>query len=259
MVLFPAMFDSNSSTPQFGTAEYVGTTSSADACQFCKQPIAQQYYRVRGQMACPTCAEIARQQAPTDSHSAYGKALLFGIGGAILGMAGYALLIIILQGWTIGYMSLGVGWVVGKAMLYGSKGFGGRKYQITAAVLTYLAVSMAAVPVQLSFAFKNSHSEQKQVQSDSTQPQQDQQTASGSGQSGASEQGSAEPRMTFWGAIGQLALYGVASPFFDLANPLWGAIGLFILFIGIRIAWRMTAGRPDMDVTGPFDSPPRLA
>jgi len=254
MVLFPAMSDpSNTSIPQFGTAEYVGTPS-ADVCQFCKQPISQQYYRVRGQMACGTCAEIARQQTPTDSHSAYVRALVFGIGGAILGMAGYALLIIILQGWTIGYMSLGVGWVVGKAMLFGSKGFGGRKYQITAAVLTYLAVSMAAVPVQLSFVFKNSHTQQKQVQSDSTQPQQDQgQTQSGSGQSGASEQESHESRMTFWGAIGQLALYGVASPFYDLANPVWGVIGLFILFIGIRIAWRMTAGRPDLEVTGPFN------
>src|ERR1051326_6540337 len=81
MVLFPAMSDpSNTSIPQFGTAEYVGTPS-ADVCQFCKQPISQQYYRVRGQMACGTCAEIARQQTPTDSHSAYVRALVFGIGG----------------------------------------------------------------------------------------------------------------------------------------------------------------------------------
>src|ERR1051325_5725265 len=113
MVLFPAMFDSNSSTPQFGTAEYVGTPG-ADVCQFCKQPISQQYYRVRGQMACGTCGEMARQQMPTDSHSAYGKAVVFGIGAALVGLIGYAILIIILHGWTISYISLGVGYIVGK-------------------------------------------------------------------------------------------------------------------------------------------------
>ena len=261
MVLFTAMFDpANSSTPQFGTAEY-GGTSSADVCQFCKQPISQQYYRVRGQMACGTCAEIARQQSPVDSHSAYGRALLFGIGGAILGMAGYALLIIILQGWTIGYMSLGVGYVVGKAMMMGSNGFGGRKYQITAALLTYAAVAMAALPVQISFAYKRAHAEQKQTQPDQRQAQPDQgQTQSEAEQAGADNQQSHKPSMSFWGAIGRLALFGLASPFYDLQDPVWGVLGLIILFVGIRIAWRMTQGQPDLDVTGPFNnSAPKLA
>src|SRR5690349_11138732 len=104
------MFDSNSSTPQFGTAEYVGTPG-ADVCQFCKQPISQQYYRVREQMACGTCAEMARQQMPADSHSAYVAALLFGIGGAVLGMAGYSTLMIILGGVTFSYFSFGVGYL----------------------------------------------------------------------------------------------------------------------------------------------------
>src|SRR5215510_8589126 len=100
MVLFPTMLDSNSSTPQFGTAEYVGTPS-ADICQFCKQPFAQQYYRVNGAIACGACAEIARQHVTPDSHSAYGRALFWGIGAALLGLIGYATLVIILQGWTI--------------------------------------------------------------------------------------------------------------------------------------------------------------
>jgi len=251
VVSFPAMFDpANTSTPQFGTAEYVGTPG-ADICHFCKQPTPQQYYRVRGQMACGTCAEIARQETPVDSHSAYGRALLFGIGAAVVGMAGYALLIIILQGWTIGYMSLGVGYIVGKAMVIGSKGLGGRKYQITAALLTYAAVSIAAVPVQLSFAYKHAHTETKQVQSD-------QQPTVTEDQS--SDQPSPEPRMSFWGVIGQLALYGLASPFYDLQNSISGVLGLIILFVGIRIAWRITQGQPDLAVTGPYNSSsPKLA
>jgi hypothetical protein len=215
MVLFPAMFDpAHTSTPQFGTAEYVGTPS-ADVCQFCKQPISQQYYRVRRQMACGTCGEIARQQTPVDSHSGYGRSLAFGIGGAVLGMAGYATLMIILKGATIGYFSFGVGYLVGRAMMLGSKGLGGRKYQITAALLTYAAVAFAAVPFGLWTIYE--------------------------------KYGRIVIPNPLW-----MAWYGLASPFYDLDQPFWGAIGLVILFVGIRIAWRMTQGRPDQEVTGPF-------
>jgi hypothetical protein len=223
MVLFPAMFDpANTSTPQFGTAEYAGTPN-ADVCQFCKQPVSQQYYRVREQMACGTCAEIARQQTPVDTHSAYGQALLFGVGAAVAGMAGYATLLIVLKGATIGYFSFGVGYLVGWAMMKGSNGLGGRKYQITAALLTYAAVSVAAVPFELALIYRH------------------------------------YGRLLF-PPLGRLLLYGLASPFYDLQDPLWGAIGLVILFVGIRIAWKITQGRPDMEVTGPFNSSsPRLA
>jgi hypothetical protein len=56
---------------------------------------------------------------------------------------------------------------------------------------------------------------------------------------------------------GQLALVGLTSPFIELENsPGWGAMGLLILFVGIRIAWRIAAGRP-FQIYGPFaDSPP---
>jgi hypothetical protein len=50
--------------------------------------------------------------------------------------------------------------------------------------------------------------------------------------------------------IGVLALVGIASPFLDLQNPTHGLIGLVILFVGIRFAWRFTAGRT-LAVSGP--------
>jgi hypothetical protein len=57
--------------------------------------------------------------------------------------------------------------------------------------------------------------------------------------------------------LGRLALLGLASPFIQLSgNPFWGAMGLLILFFGIRIAWRIAAGRP-FEIYGPFsDSAP---
>jgi hypothetical protein len=54
--------------------------------------------------------------------------------------------------------------------------------------------------------------------------------------------------------LGKLALFGLASPFLELAgNPFGGLIGLVILFVGIRIAVRLTARRP-AEVFGPFDA-----
>jgi hypothetical protein len=51
--------------------------------------------------------------------------------------------------------------------------------------------------------------------------------------------------------LGSLILVGLASPFLELQNPVHGAIGLIILFVGIQIAWRLTAGA-QVDVLGPF-------
>jgi hypothetical protein len=57
-------------------------------------------------------------------------------------------------------------------------------------------------------------------------------------------------------ALLQLAFLGLASPFLELADPLHGAIGLFILFIGIRIAWQTTQ-QTRSALAGPFPSSPR--
>ena len=59
-------------------------------------------------------------------------------------------------------------------------------------------------------------------------------------------------------ALGTLALIGLASPFLDLASPMQGIIGLIILLVGVRIAWRLTAAR-SLKVDGPFDATPAPA
>jgi hypothetical protein len=47
---------------------------------------------------------------------------------------------------------------------------------------------------------------------------------------------------------------GLISPFLELQDPVHGALGLFILFIGLRIAWQLTASAP-LDVEGPYSHP----
>src|SRR5271170_469995 len=141
------------STPQFGTAEYPSAPGT-DTCKSCKQAITGRYYRINGSLACERCTEQVKTQIPKDSHSAFVRGLAFGIGGAILGLilySGFG----ILTGIVIGYISLAVGFIVGKAIRFGSGGIGGRRYQIAAGLLTYAAVSMAAVPIGISMAIKD--------------------------------------------------------------------------------------------------------
>ncbi len=240
--------------PQFGTAEYAATPGS-ERCGSCNQTLGSQYYRVNGTLTCAHCAEQTKLRLPQDSHPVFVRGLVFGIGGAILGLALYSAFGII-TGLMIGYISLAVGYIVGKAIMKGSNGIGGRRYQIAAVLLTYAAVSMAAIPIGISQIIKQKK-EQKQsmvkhaapasVQSD--QPSQ----ATSEVDPDEPEQPSAsgKPKMSMGAALGMLAITGLASPFLELQDPVHGVIGLVILFVGIRIAWSMTAG-VKLDILGPF-------
>jgi hypothetical protein len=81
MLSFRAMSNRgfDNSTPQFGTAEYLGSPA-VDHCHFCQQPIAGSYYRINGEMACRACAQKAQTELPTESHAAYVRGVLFGVG-----------------------------------------------------------------------------------------------------------------------------------------------------------------------------------
>jgi hypothetical protein len=243
-------------TPQFGTAEYA-SQPAGDRCRVCQQPMGGTYYRVNMSRVCPSCAQNMRSAITLDNHSAYVRAVAYGIGAAAAGLIGYAVIAILLQGWVISYMSIGVGWLVGTAMMKGSNGMGGRRYQIAAAVLTYAAVSMAAIPIWIHFAPVPHR--QKQTQ-DQKFEEEERKFGNDAGQQQSDAQpspGPERPQMNLGTWLGRVALLGLASPFIELTgNFFWGAIGLLILFWGIRIAWRITAGRR-FEIYGPFaDSPP---
>jgi hypothetical protein len=241
VVFSRAMHDQNVSqpTPQFDTAEY-SNVPGTERCEFCKQGLAGAYYRINGHVACGSCADQVRNRVPKDSHSAFVRALTLGIPAAILGLILYATFEI-MTGWVIGYLSLGVGYLVGKAMIKGSGGLGGRRYQIAAVILTYAAVSMAEIPVALTQMNK-----EKKTQTSSAE------SSTGDGQSGQQDAPAPKEKMNLGKALGYLALLGLASPFLELQNPVSGLIGLVILFVGLQIAWKLTAGVPVPEITGPY-------
>lgn len=240
-------------TPQFETAEFQSKPGT-DTCFVCHQPVSGPYYRVNTRMACRACAERLQSSAPKDSHAAFVRAMIFGVAAAVIGLALYATVGII-TGLEIGYVSLAVGWLVGTAMMKGSGGLGGRRYQLAAALFTYAAVSMAAIPMAIVASGKTKTAERRIESTPPTDQAQQQAPTQNAAESEAPDQESASrgSRRSMASAIGYLVMIGLASPFLELSSsPFNGLIGIVILLVGIRIAWRMTRGHPPLVVDGPF-------
>lgn len=233
--------------PQFTTAEYAHIPGT-ERCRICGYPVLGEYYRVNTQMACSKCAGEARDGQPKDSHAAFLRALVLGAGAAVVSLVLYATFTII-SGLYIGFMALAAGWLVGKAMERGSHGMGGRRYQIAAVVLTYFAISVAHIPIWLTAVMKNPQPQAAQTQrAAGTEPD----------AAGATDAASNQPRPAgrqgrpaVFKLLVQLLFIGLASPFLELRDPLHGIIGLVILFVGLRIAYGMTAAKP-LEVDGPY-------
>jgi predicted lipid-binding transport protein (Tim44 family) len=261
---FPRMpgpgFSSNA--PQFGTAQY--SKADAESCKSCNQPLGAEYYRINGALACQSCAQTAAAKLPKDSHATFVRGVTYGVGGAILGLILYSA-VGILTGLIIGYVALAVGYIVAKAIKTGSRGVGGQRYQIAAVLLTYVAVSMASIPMGIAEYVK---AREARVASAKTHAARDShETARPSDE--ASEVGSspvrpaqappAAPRrpVNFGSLLGSLILAGLVSPFSEFwrNGPSFGVeIRLLILFIAIRIAWKMTEDSGAVHVLGPFTS-----
>lgn len=186
---------------------------------------------------CELCAQRIQngQQAPPVA--ALGRAALFGAGAALAGCALYAL-VSILTGWEIGIVAIVVGVMVGKAVRYGSHGLGGRPQQILAVTLTYFAITTSYIPVFIYQAVKNPAALQQSRQAE-TPAVAERET----------------PRMSVGKALFILLLLTAAAPFLNLSAGIGAFITLFIIYIGLRQAWRLTA-RSEILIMGPYQVEP---
>jgi hypothetical protein len=243
-----------SSVPQFGTAEYQ-SASGPDRCKSCQEELSGAYFRINGLLACEKCTRQLQAQTPKDTHAAYVRGILFGVGGAIAGLILYSAFGIA-TGIRLGYIALAVGWLVGTAIKKGSNGIGGRRYQIAAVALTYAAVSLSAIPVGVYYILKEKNPAQTSHVSSSSSGSRTTESGSASSQDDPPASGQ-RSTPSIASAAGALLFAGLASPFLELTEGVSGLIGLVIIFVGIRIAWKMT-GAPPLEILGPFqaNSPP---
>jgi len=241
-------------SPQFQKAEY--GSGASPACAICKQPVGSAYYRVNGAVACEPCAARVKGATPESSHAHFVRGLIYGIGGAIVGLIIYSVFTIA-TGIEIGFVSLAVGYIVGRAVKMGSRGYGGTHYQIAAALLTYAAVSLSAVPIAISYSARH-HSEAPRVESTApsnpgTSSPDAPSSESGAGADSSSQRSATPPRKSGLMLLLYLVYIGLASPFLELGrDPLHGGIGVIILLVGMRIAWQLTAMSDHAQIVGPF-------
>jgi hypothetical protein len=230
---------------QFQVAEPLSSPeqTTAPVCVACKQPIGPTYYHAQGQVVCPQCADRIQsgQQAPPPMSLA--RAFLYGAGAALGGSLLYATVSIV-TGLEIGLIAIVVGVMVGKAIRHASRGLGGRPQQIMAVLLTYFAITSSYIPVIIYHAAKNRPATTSTAQ-----------VRNADGTNKPSTTDPDKPPMSFGRAIMFLLLIAAAAPFLSLTQGVSGLITLFIIFIGLQRAWRLT-GRSEFLVMGPYETVP---
>jgi hypothetical protein len=127
---------------------------------------------------------------------------------------------------------------------------------LAAAILTYAAVSMAALPIAISQSAKQAASQKQTIEAEQRQLE----SEFGQQHQQPLPTRPPRPKLSPAAVLMQLAIIGLASPVLEVwQDPFHGFIGLVILAVGIRIAWRITAGRR-IEILGPFsNSSPTLA
>jgi hypothetical protein len=220
---------------QFQHAEPIAEVGAGLVCVVCKQPVVGSYYQAQGQQTlCVLCAERMRAGMQAAPAMSLVRAALYGGGAALAGCALYAAVAIVLKA-EIGLIAILVGWMVGKAIRHASYGYGGRRQQILAVLLTYFAITTSYIPVILYQAARNPHRvEQRQAQT-------------------ADATTNARPRMSFGTAALFLLVLTAVAPFLSLTSGVSAWISLFIIFIGLQYAWKLTARR-EIVLTGPYQA-----
>jgi hypothetical protein len=176
-------------------------------CAICNSLIVGKPHAVGERETCAKCAAEALNQAPADRHKAFAMGLLFGSAAAVLGLA-ICTLFGLVTGLDVNFTAMFVGWLVAAGMVQGSNGARGPRYQFAAVFLTYFAVSLSSIPIYLiPIVFW------------------------------------LPPNFKWDGVMSKLAYWAVASPILELKHGLSGCAGLAVLFLGMRMAARITAAQ----------------
>jgi len=132
----------------FERAEYGAEKTFLTFCSWCRRGVAGEFFRANGDPICSVCADRARNVLPLNTRAVYLRTAGVGVLTAVGASIAYLQLMRVLDrfqsGYGMAFGAIGVGYAIGYAMRMASKGAGGRRYQVTAAVLVYAAVVIAA-------------------------------------------------------------------------------------------------------------------
>jgi hypothetical protein len=216
------------SSLSFERAEFETQATPDLVCGFCRRPIDKQYWQINKRCACAECrTQVQREVDGSMSRAHFLGALQYGVLAAAAGSVGW-IVVSKLTDSQLGIVAIGVGYLVGKAVRKGAGGFGGRRYQALAMLLTYSAIALASLPAIFEVLREAPR------------------------HAAASAAPGLAAVLSGWALILGIAL---ASPFLGGARNF---MGLIIIGIGLYEAWKLTSAVP-VQVLGPFainTSPP---
>jgi hypothetical protein len=208
-------------------------TTATTQCTLCQASIDGEYYDVNGHTVCRACSETVSHQAttPRDAGTLV-RAVVAGGVAAVLGALAY-FAVIALSGFEIGLVAIAIGYMVGYGVRLGTRGRGGRRFQVIAVLLTYFAVGLA----YSSLAIKERLDKPEGA------------TASAVEESGGGA-------ITSGGEVAlallQLLAFTFVLPVLVVAGSMpGGIISAAIIGFGMMQAWKMTAP-PTVTVSGPY-------
>lgn len=228
----------------------VSTTTRTEAappegvtCVVCQKTIADRYFDINGQPTCDRCKQqVAREAETPKGFGVFGKAVLFGLGAALLGAALYYAVIAITE-FEIGLVAIAIGFMVGYAIRMATANRGGLRFQILAIVFTYWAVGLAYMPFVFSGDTQAPEGLIAPASTEATSPEAEPEPAP-----------AVEPLGAAGAIIGIALLFALsfALPVLSVFSSLpGGLISAAIIAFGMQQAWRMT-GAPQIVITGPF-------
>ena len=237
---------------QFERAEFDEADGPAP-CGLCREPMLNAYFEVNGAVVCARCCELLRARLNAGSPASR-AARATGAGVAAAG-AGTILYygVLAATGISFGLLAIVVGFMVGKAVGWGSYGRGGWRYQTLAMVLTYLAMVTSYVPPIVkefsqnpgSTARANSRAGEQGTDSPSDNSAGRRTATPASEPSTVKQQPLTLGRALIYLAL--LVLFACAVPFLRGVD---GVLGLVIIGIGVYEAWKFNRRR-SIVITGP--------
>ncbi|MCW5966477.1 MAG: hypothetical protein KIT83_20740 [Bryobacterales bacterium] len=263
---------------QFGTADFERQLGARQVhkCADCATLLGDSYYTVDGRVTCFTCSDKAATDTPRQDLRGLPKAAVYGIGAALLGTVVY-LTVLKFTGYEVGLISIAVGWLVGQAMMKGSRGRGGLAYQLLAVLLTYHSIVFSYLIVGIWQYLEDGDSETvaegpavagsdaKMTASSAAPADAGQSTASGGAREGEATSPSTEAPVAVLDdrailgleeeaevplLIGLAGLY-VVTLFFPFYEGLSNILGMAIIAFGLWEAYRRTRLQVP-EVAGPF-------
>jgi hypothetical protein len=127
------------------SAEYTEPRAAVPAmyCAECRTIMRLAYFSQNGRPLCMKCSSVYRERIDRGTGAgAMSRAVLYGGGAAIAGMIGVAILLSVFNAFRI-ISAIGVAYLIAKAIGKATGNYGGRRYQVLAVSLTYVALGLA--------------------------------------------------------------------------------------------------------------------